>query len=49
MRVRSITTLCLFGAVAVIALIYPLLGLKVRRYCVIAYLKPDAPGLGMRA
>ena len=46
MRVRSIITLCLFGAAAVIALIYPLLGLAVCCCCLIAYLKPDAPGLG---
>jgi uncharacterized membrane protein len=44
MRVRSITTLCLFSAAAVIALIDPLLGLAVCCGCLIAYLKPDAPG-----
>ena len=49
MRVRSITTLCLFGAAAVIALRYPLLGLVVCCGCLIAYLKPDAPGLGTEA
>jgi hypothetical protein len=41
--------LCLFGAAAVIALIYPLLGLAVCCCCLIAYLKPDAPGLGVQA
>ena len=49
MRVRSITTLCLFGAAAVIALRYPLLGLAVCCCCLIAYLRPDAPGLGTQA
>ena len=49
MRVRSITTLCLFGAAAVIALRYPLFGLAVCCCCLIAYLRPDAPGLGTQA
>jgi len=46
MRVRSITTLCLFGAAAVAALRYPLLGLAICCACLIAYLKPDAPRTG---
>jgi uncharacterized membrane protein len=46
MRVRSITTLCLFGAAAVIALRYPLAGLGVCICCLIVYLKPDPPGAG---
>jgi len=49
MRVRSITTLCLFGTAAVIALRYPVLGLAVCCGCLIAYLKPDAPGLRTEA
>jgi len=49
MHVRSIATLCRFGAAAVIALRYPLLGLAVCCCCLIAYLKPNAPGLGTRA
>jgi uncharacterized membrane protein len=46
MRIRSITTLCLFGAAALIALRYPLAGLAVCCCCLIAYLRPDAPRLG---
>ena len=46
MRVRSITTLCLFGAASVIALMYPLAGLGVCICCLIVYLKPDPPGAG---
>jgi uncharacterized membrane protein len=44
MRVRSIATLCLFGIAAVLALKYPLVGLGICICCLIAYLKPDAPG-----
>ena len=43
-RVRSIVTLCLFGVAAVLALKYPLVGLGICICCLIAYLKPDAPG-----
>jgi uncharacterized membrane protein len=43
MRVRSITTLCLFGLAAVVALKYPLVGLSICICCLIVYLKPD-PG-----
>jgi TMEM175 potassium channel family protein len=46
MHVRSITTLCSFGAAAVLALRYPLVGLAICCCCLIAYLKPAAPGLG---
>jgi uncharacterized membrane protein len=49
MRLRSITTLCLFAAAAVIALIYPLAGLGICIGCLIGYLKPDPPGAGMKA
>jgi uncharacterized membrane protein len=41
MRFRSITTLCLFGAAAVVALRYPLVGLGVCICCLIVYLRPD--------
>jgi uncharacterized membrane protein len=41
MRVRSITTLCLFGVASVVALKYPLAGLGICICCLIAYLKPD--------
>jgi uncharacterized membrane protein len=44
MRFRSITTLCLFGAAALIALMYPLAGLGICVCCLIVYLKPDPPG-----
>jgi len=45
MRVRSITTLCLFGLAAVVALKYPLVGLGICICCLILYLKPDPPGV----
>jgi uncharacterized membrane protein len=41
MRVRAITTLCLFGAAALAALKYPLLGLGICVCCLIVYLRPD--------
>lgn len=41
MRVRSITTLCLFGAAALVALKYPILGLGICVCCLVVYLKPD--------
>ena len=44
MRVRSIATLCLFGAAAAVALKYPLVGLGICICCLIVYLKPDPPG-----
>src|SRR5438552_5354576 len=43
MRVRSIVTLCLFGAAAVLALKYPLVGLGTCVCCLVVYLKPEAP------
>jgi uncharacterized membrane protein len=43
MRVRSLTTLCLFGAAAVVALKYPLAGLGVCIFCLIIYLRPEPP------
>jgi len=44
MRFRSITTLCLFAAAAVIALMHPLVGLGICISCLIVYLKPDPAG-----
>jgi uncharacterized membrane protein len=44
MRVRSITTLCLFGLATLVALKYPLAGLGICICCLIVYLKPDPPG-----
>jgi uncharacterized membrane protein len=49
MRFRSITTLCFFGAAAVIALKYPLAGLGICICCLIVYLKPDPPGGGKQS
>jgi uncharacterized membrane protein len=46
MRLRSITTLCLFGVAAAVALKHPLAGLGICCCCLIVYLKPDAPGAG---
>ena len=40
MRLRSITTLCLFGAAAVVALKHPLIGLGICVCCLVVYLKP---------
>jgi uncharacterized membrane protein len=44
MRVRSLTTLCLLGVAAIVALRYPLLGLGICIGCLAVYLKPQAPG-----
>jgi uncharacterized membrane protein len=46
MRIRSMTTLCLFGAASVVALKYPLTGLGICICCLIVYLKPDPPTVG---
>jgi uncharacterized membrane protein len=44
MRIRSIATLCVFGAAALLALKYPLVGLAMCVGCLIVYLRPEAPG-----
>lgn len=44
MRFRAITTLVMFGAAAVVALKYPLVGLGVCICCLIVYLRPNPPG-----
>jgi uncharacterized membrane protein len=44
MRFRSIVTLCMFAAAAIVALKYPLAGLGMCCCCLIVYLKPEAPG-----
>jgi uncharacterized membrane protein len=49
MHVRSITTLCLFGVAAVVALKYPLVGLGICICCLVGYLKPDPPGTRKRS
>src|SRR5262249_26936953 len=46
MRFRSISTLCVFGIAAVMALKYPLVGLGMCICCLIVYLRPEAPGAG---
>jgi hypothetical protein len=46
MHFRSITTLCLFGAAAVVALKYPVVGLGICTCCLIVYLKPDPSRAG---
>ena len=45
MRFRSVTTLCLFAAAAVVALKYPLTGLGICICCLIVYLRPDPPAV----
>ena len=44
MRFRSIVTLCIFAAAAIVALEYPLFGLGMCCCCLFVYLKPEAPG-----
>jgi uncharacterized membrane protein len=46
MRARSVVTLFLFGAAAVVALRYPLVGLGICCCCLVLYLKPEPPGVG---
>jgi hypothetical protein len=47
--VRSLTTLCLFGAAAVVALKYPLVGLGICICCLIGYLRPETHRHGTEA
>ena len=49
LRRRSIITLCLFAAAAVIALAYPVIGLTICIGCLILYLKPDPSTLPSEA
>jgi hypothetical protein len=44
MRFRSIATLCVFAAAAIVALKYPPVELGMCCCCPIVYLKPEAPG-----
>jgi uncharacterized membrane protein len=46
MHFRSITTLCVFAAAALVALKFPLVGLGMCICCLIVYVKPEAPGAG---
>jgi TMEM175 potassium channel family protein len=41
LRLRSVTTLCLFGLAAAVALKYPIAGLGICICCLVVYLKPD--------
>jgi uncharacterized membrane protein len=43
MRVRSIVTLCVFGAAVFVALKYPLIGLGMCICCLVVYLRPEPP------
>jgi len=43
-RFRSIATLCLFAAAAIVALKYPLVGLGICICCLMGYLKPEPSG-----
>ena len=43
MQVRSLTTLCLFGVAAVVALKYPAVGLGICICCLIGYVRPEPP------
>jgi uncharacterized membrane protein len=48
LRIRSLVTLCAFGAAAVVALKFPLIGLGMCCCCLIVYLKPEAPRIARR-
>jgi uncharacterized membrane protein len=41
MHIRAVTTLCLFGTAAIVALKYPLVGLGICIFCLLLYLKPE--------
>ena len=43
MRARSLITLCVFAAAAVVALRYPIIGLAMCIGCLIFYLRPEPP------
>ena len=43
MYARSLTTLCLFGVAAIMALKYPIVGLGICICCLIGYLRPEPP------
>ena len=48
MHFRSVTTLCLFGVAALVALKYPLAGLGICICCLVLYLRPDPRGVRMQ-
>ena len=43
MRIRSLITLCVFGAAAFVALKYPLVGLGMCICCLVVYVRPEPP------
>jgi hypothetical protein len=43
MRIRSVTTLCIFGAATGIALLSPSIGLVLCIFCLSVYLRPEPP------
>jgi uncharacterized membrane protein len=45
MRIRSLSTLCLFGLAVPVATLAPLMGLGICICCLLVYLRPDPPGL----
>jgi uncharacterized membrane protein len=48
MRIRSVVTLCLLGIAAATALKFPLIGLGICCCCLIVYLSPDPPKVGVK-
>jgi uncharacterized membrane protein len=46
MYVRSMATLSIFGAAAVVGLWYPIVGLTACVGCLLVYIRPEAPGTG---
>jgi uncharacterized membrane protein len=44
MRIRSLTTLCLFAVAGLVALRHPLVGLCICIACLAVYLRPEPPG-----
>jgi uncharacterized membrane protein len=49
MRLRSVSTLCLFAIAVIVALRYPLAGLGICVGCLVVYLRPDPPEFPTRA
>jgi hypothetical protein len=45
MRVRSLITLGIFAAAALVSLRYPAGGMALICLCLIVYLRPEAPGM----
>jgi uncharacterized membrane protein len=45
MRMRSLVTLGLFMAAAILALVYPIGGMALICFCLVLYLRPEGPGV----